>query len=48
MWGPDTLGLGGPFGGFKQSGLGPQYGLEGIEKYVEIQHIPYLREPVQH
>jgi aldehyde dehydrogenase (NAD+) len=42
-----TLDLGAPFGGFKQSGLGPQYGLEGIEEYVEIQHIPYLREPVQ-
>ena len=42
-----TLDLGGPFGGFKQSGLGREYGLEGIEEYVEIQTIPYLREPVQ-
>jgi betaine-aldehyde dehydrogenase len=41
-----TLDLGGPFGGFKQSGLGREYGLEGIEEYVEIQSIPYLREPV--
>ena len=42
-----TLDLGGPFGGFKQSGLGREYGLEGIEEYVEVQSIPYVREPVQ-
>jgi acyl-CoA reductase-like NAD-dependent aldehyde dehydrogenase len=42
-----TLDLGGPFGGFKQSGLGREYGLEGIEEYVEIPTIPYPREPVQ-
>jgi aldehyde dehydrogenase (NAD+) len=36
-----TLDLGGPFGGFKQSGLGREYGLEGIEEYVEVQSIPY-------
>jgi aldehyde dehydrogenase (NAD+) len=40
-----TLDLGGPFGGFKRSGLGREYGLEGIEGYVEIQSIPYPREP---
>jgi aldehyde dehydrogenase (NAD+) len=38
-----TLDLGGPFGGFKQSGLGREYGREGIEEYVEVQSIPYLR-----
>jgi len=36
-----TLDLGGPFGGFKRSGLGREYGLEGIEEYVELQSIPY-------
>ena len=41
-----TLDLGSPFGGFKQSGLGREYGLEGIEEYVEIQSIPYVRGPV--
>jgi aldehyde dehydrogenase (NAD+) len=40
-----TLDLGGPFGGFKRSGLGREYGLEGIEGYVEIQSIPYPRQP---
>ena len=42
-----TLDLGGPFGGFKQSGLGREYGLEGIEEYVEVQSIACVREPVQ-
>ena len=41
-----TLDIGGPFGGFKQSGLGREYGLEGIDEYVEIQSIPYLRDAV--
>jgi len=36
-----TLDPGGPFGGFKQSGIGREYGLEGIDEYVEIQSIPY-------
>jgi len=40
-----TLDPGGPFGGFKQSGLGREYGLEGIEEYVEVQSIPYLQQP---
>ena len=38
-----TLDPGGPFGGFKQSGLGREYGVEGIEEYVETQSIPYPR-----
>jgi aldehyde dehydrogenase (NAD+) len=42
-----TLDLGGPFGGFKRSGIGREYGLEGIEEYVEIQSIPYLRKLVR-
>jgi (Z)-2-((N-methylformamido)methylene)-5-hydroxybutyrolactone dehydrogenase len=33
--------LAGPFGGFRQSGLGREYGLEGIDAYVELQSIPY-------
>jgi aldehyde dehydrogenase (NAD+) len=39
-----TLDLGGPLGGFKQSGMGREYGLEGIGEYVEIQSIPYPRD----
>jgi aldehyde dehydrogenase (NAD+) len=39
-----TLDPGGPFGGFKQSGLGREYGLEGLDAYVEIQSIPYPRD----
>jgi aldehyde dehydrogenase (NAD+) len=31
----------GPFGGFKQSGLGRENGIEGIDAYVELQSIPY-------
>ena len=30
------------FGGFKQSGLGRESGLEGIGAYVELQCIPYV------
>ena len=37
-----TLDPAGPFGGFKQSGLGRENGIEGIEAYVELQTIPYL------
>ena len=36
-----TLDLGGPFGGFKSSGIGRECGLEGIDEYVEVQSIPY-------
>jgi acyl-CoA reductase-like NAD-dependent aldehyde dehydrogenase len=38
-----TLDPAGPFGGFKQSGLGRENGVEGIEAYVELQCIPYVR-----
>ncbi|MHB8695754.1 MAG: aldehyde dehydrogenase family protein, partial [Solirubrobacteraceae bacterium] len=37
-----TLDPAGPFGGFKQSGIGRENGVEGIEPYVELQTIPYL------
>jgi aldehyde dehydrogenase (NAD+) len=33
-----------PFGGFKQSGLGRENGIEGIDAYVELQSIPYPGE----
>ena len=33
----------GPFGGVKQSGLGRENGIEGIDAYVELQTIPYVR-----
>jgi aldehyde dehydrogenase (NAD+) len=33
------LDIGGPFGGFKQSGLGREYGIEGIDEYVELQQV---------
>jgi aldehyde dehydrogenase (NAD+) len=33
------LEIAGPFGGFKRSGLGREYGLEGIDEYVELQQI---------
>jgi aldehyde dehydrogenase (NAD+) len=38
-----TLDPAGPFGGFKQSGLGRENGTEGIDAYVELQTIPYAR-----
>jgi aldehyde dehydrogenase (NAD+) len=38
-----TLDPAGPFGGFKQSGLGRENGTEGIDAYVELQCIPYVR-----
>ena len=38
-----TLDPTGPFGGFKQSGLGRENGVEGIDAYVEIQTIPFVR-----
>jgi acyl-CoA reductase-like NAD-dependent aldehyde dehydrogenase len=33
--------LGGPFAGVKHSGLGREYGLEGIDAYVDVQAIPH-------
>jgi aldehyde dehydrogenase (NAD+) len=33
------LDIGGPFGGFKRSGLGREYGVEGIDGYVELQQM---------
>ena len=38
-----TLDPAGPFGGFKQSGIGRENGIEGIDAYVELQTIPYAR-----
>jgi aldehyde dehydrogenase (NAD+) len=40
-----TLDPAGPFGGFKQSGLGRENGVEGIDAYVELQCIPYIGAP---
>jgi betaine-aldehyde dehydrogenase len=37
-----TLDPAGPFGGFKQSGIGRENGVEGIDAYTELQTIPYL------
>jgi acyl-CoA reductase-like NAD-dependent aldehyde dehydrogenase len=37
-----TLDPAGPFGGFKQSGIGRENGIEGIDAYVELQCIPYV------
>jgi aldehyde dehydrogenase (NAD+) len=37
-----TLDPAGPFGGFKQSGIGRENGVEGIDAYVELQTIPYV------
>jgi len=34
-----TYDVGLPFGGFKQSGVGREWGLEGLEAYVEYQTI---------
>jgi aldehyde dehydrogenase (NAD+) len=33
------LEIGGPFGGFKRSGVGREYGVEGIDGYVELQQL---------
>ena len=33
------LDIGTPFGGFKQSGLGREFGPEGLEEYVELQSV---------
>ena len=37
----------GPFGGFKQSGLGRENGIEGIEAYVELQTHPLRAMKIQ-
>jgi acyl-CoA reductase-like NAD-dependent aldehyde dehydrogenase len=37
-----TLDPAGPFGGFRQSGIGRENGVEGIDAYTELQTIPYL------
>ncbi|CPR10330.1 aldehyde dehydrogenase [Mycobacterium bohemicum DSM 44277] len=34
-----TLDIGTPFGGFKQSGLGREFGPEGLDEYVELQAV---------
>ena len=43
------LDIGGPFGGFKRSGLGREYGIEGIDEYVELQQVtsPAVHEPAE-
>lgn len=34
-----TLDIGSPFGGFKQSGIGREFGPEGLAEYVELQTV---------
>jgi acyl-CoA reductase-like NAD-dependent aldehyde dehydrogenase len=34
-----TLDIGSPFGGFKQSGIGREFGPEGLHEYVEVQSV---------
>jgi acyl-CoA reductase-like NAD-dependent aldehyde dehydrogenase len=34
-----TLDIGSPFGGFKQSGIGREFGPEGLTEYVELQSV---------
>jgi aldehyde dehydrogenase (NAD+) len=34
-----TLDIGSPFGGFKQSGIGREFGPEGLNEYVELQSV---------
>jgi aldehyde dehydrogenase (NAD+) len=34
-----TLDIGTPFGGFKQSGIGREFGPEGLDEYVELQSV---------
>ena len=40
-WGEDMLGIGqaGAFGGYKQSGLGREWGHHGIEDFTEVKNI---------
>jgi acyl-CoA reductase-like NAD-dependent aldehyde dehydrogenase len=34
-----TLDIGSPFGGFKHSGIGREFGPEGLDEYVELQTV---------
>jgi acyl-CoA reductase-like NAD-dependent aldehyde dehydrogenase len=34
-----TLDIGAPFGGFKQSGIGREFGTEGLDEYIELQTV---------
>ncbi len=34
-----TLDISAPFGGFKQSGIGREFGPEGLAEYVELQMV---------
>ncbi len=34
-----TLDIGSPFGGFKQSGIGREFGPEGLHEYIELQSV---------
>jgi aldehyde dehydrogenase (NAD+) len=34
-----------PFGGFKQSGIGREYGIEGLQPYLELKTVHLDRRP---
>jgi aldehyde dehydrogenase (NAD+) len=40
-----TADFGSPFGGFKASGIGREYGPEGLDEYVEFQSVSLLPDP---